>query len=245
MRVMILAALMIAAPLEGQNLATRIAGAREGRITFTFEAKEGVCGDGENLNIGSIRRSNRRDWNCEEGPVRVTVERAGAQVLRLKTTVGGVIPENALDLGNVPTAEAADWLLDLAEAGNGRVSSDAIMPAAIARDAVIWPRLAAMAKRSALREETRKQAIFWLGQQAADVAIGPLEEVLTDDPDREIKQAALFALTQQRTERSIQILIRTARTHRDPELRRSAFFWLGQSEDPRGIALFEEVLAGR
>jgi HEAT repeat protein len=109
---------------------------------------------------------------------------------------------------------------------------------------VTWPRLAAMAKKRQLPGEIRKQAIFWLGQEAADEAVGPLEES-TDDPESEIRKAAVFALSQQHTDHSIDVLVRVARTHRDKETRRQAFFWLGQSEDPRGIALFEEVLAGR
>ena len=247
MRLMLLGVLaLIAAPIDAQSLASRIAASRADRITFTFLGKEGVCGDGESFNFGGVRRSlGSRHWDCEEGPVRVTLQMNGRQLMRLRTTVGGRVPIGADDLGEVAPAEAADWLLDLAERGEGRTSEAAVMPAAVARDVVVWPRLVAMATRRSLREETRKQAIFWLGQQAADVAVGPLEEVLQDDPEREIQKMALFALTQQRNDRAIEILLRTARTHRDREVRRTAFFWLGQSEDPRGIRLFEEVLAGR
>lgn len=247
MRVMLMGVLaLLAAPLNAQSLASRIAASRGDRITFTFLGKEGVCGNGENFNLGGTRRSlGRGDWDCEEGPVRVTLQMNGRQVMRVRTTVGGMVPTGADDLGEVAPTEAADWLLDLAERGEGRASEEAVMPAAVARDVVVWPRLAAMAKRQSLREETRKQAIFWLGQQAAEVAVGPLEEVLRDDPEREMQQMALFALTQQHNDRAIDILLRTARTHRDKEVRRTAFFWLGQSEDPRGIRLFEEVLAGR
>ena len=247
MRLMLLGVLALtAAPIDAQSLASRIAASRADRVTFTFLGKEGVCGNGENFNLGGVRQSRGPgDWDCEEGPVRVTLQMNGRQLMRLRTTVGGVAPAGADDLGQVAPAEAADWLLDLAERGEGRPSEQAVMPAAVARDVVVWPRLAAMAKRRGLREETRKQAIFWLGQQAAEVAVGPLEEMLRDDPEREIQQMALFALTQQRTDRAIDILLRTARTHPDREVRRSAFFWLGQSEDPRGIRLFEEVLAGR
>ena len=119
------------------------------------------------------------------------------------------------------------------------------MPAVVAKDVVVWPRLAAMAKDRALREETRKQSIFWLGQQAADQAVGPLEDLVNEDPDHEVKESALFALSQQHNDHAIDVLIRVARTNADRRLRRTAFFWLGQSEDPRGIALFEQVLAGR
>jgi hypothetical protein len=234
-----------ATPLAAQTLASRITASHEDRATFTFAAKDGVCGDGENFNIHGVGESNDLSWNCREGPVRVTLELNGRTVMRIRTTVGGSVPTGADDLGNVDPQEASDWLLGLAEGGIGRTSEEAIMPAVVARDVVVWPRLAAMAKRRDLRDGTRRQAIFWLGQEAADHAIGPLTDIVDDDPAREMRKAALFALTQQHTDRSIEILIRTARHHPDPDTRRSAFFWLGQSEDPRGIQLFEEVLTGR
>jgi hypothetical protein len=108
----------------------------------------------------------------------VTLQMNGRQIMRIRTTVGGRVPTGADDLGEVAPAEAADWLLDLAERGEGRPSEEAVMPAAVARDVVVWPRLAAMAKRQSLREETRKQAIFWLGQSGDPRAAELLERML-------------------------------------------------------------------
>lgn len=231
--------------MEAQDLATRIAGSHASRVTFTFEGKPGVCGNGDNFNIGGVHQNDGMGWDCYPGPVRVTLDLNGAEVMRVKTTVGGGVPSGATDLGSVSPAEASDWLLDLAEKGVGRSSEEALMPATAAKDVVVWPRLAAMAKRQDLRRETRKQAIFWLGQEASEHAIGPLADVVDDDPDHEVREAALFALSQQHNERAFDVLLRTARSNRDQRLRRTAFFWLGQSEDPRGIQFFEEVLAGR
>ena len=244
---LMLLATLTAAPLAGQTLASRIAATVADRVTFTFAGKPGVCGDGENFNIRGLRQTvnGNRDWDCREGPVRVTLNLNGHTVMRIRTTVGGPTPVGAEEFGEVSPSEASDWLMTLAERGEGRVSEEALMPAVVARDVVVWPRLVTMAKRQDLREETRKQAIFWLGQEAAEHALGPLDSVVTDDPDREVRQSALFALSQQHTDRAIEIMIRTARTHRDRETRRTAFFWLGQTGDPRGLQLFEEVLAGR
>ncbi|MBW8772443.1 MAG: HEAT repeat domain-containing protein [Gemmatimonadetes bacterium] len=244
---LMLLATLAATPLAGQTLASRIAATSADRVTFTFPGKPGVCGDGENFNIRGVRQTfhGNDDWDCREGPVRVTVNLNGHTPMRIRTTVGGTTPTGAEDLGEVPPSEASDWLMSLAERGEGRVSEEALMPAVVARDVVVWPRLVTMARRRDLREETRKQAIFWLGQEAADHALGPLDSMVTDDPDREVRQAAIFALAQQHSDRAIDILVRTARTHRDRETRRTAFFWLGQSGDPRGLQLFEDVLAGR
>jgi len=247
----ILAAALVAAPVQGQDLPAKIAASRGEKVTFTFDGREGICGNGESFNIGGVRRQMHGDgWDCVEGPVRVTLTRATAATRdrgtwsRLKVTVASRAPEGAEDLGMVAPAEASDWLLDLAEAGDPRIGNDAVMPGVVGRGVVTWPRLAAMAKRQQLPEEIRKQAIFWLGQEAAEQAVGTLEDVV-DDPDREMRKSALFALSQLGTDHSIDVLVRVARTHPDKETRRNAFFWLGQTEDPRGIALFEEVLAGR
>jgi len=247
----VLAAALIATPAQGQDLAAKIAASRGEKVTFTFEGREGVCGNGESFNIGRVSHQMRGDgWDCVAGPVRVTLTRATSATRdrgtwsRLKVTVASRPPEGAEDLGPVPAAEASDWLLDVAESGDTRIGNEAVMPGVVGRDVVTWPRLAAMAKRQQLPEEIRKQAIFWLGQEAAEHAVGTLEDVV-DDPDREMRKSALFALSQLGTDRSIEVLVRVARTHPDKETRRNAFFWLGQTEDPRGIALFEEVLAGR
>lgn len=232
--------------IQAQDLAARIAAAHADRVSFTYDARPGVCGCGDGISIGDVHfNSGDRDGSCVEGPARVTLDRNGHDVTRVKMRVGTPAPAGAEDLGNVTPAEAADWLLAFAARGQGQASEDAVMPAAVARDVVVWPRLAAMAKDRGLREGTRRQAIFWLGQEAADHAVGPLTDLVDDDPDHEVRAAALFALSQQHNDHAVDVLIRVARTNADLRLRRTAFFWLGQSEDPRGIQLFEEVLAGR
>ena len=250
MRAILIAGLALALagarPAAAQDLAARIAATHADRVSFTFTAKPGVCGCGDNVSVHGARRDQDDDEDtCADGPVRVTLDLTGGAVTRVKTRVGGHAPTGATDLGDVAPAQAADWLLALAAKGAGRASEEAIMPAVLAKDAVTWPRLAAMAKDRELREETRKQAIFWLGQEAADQAVGSLADVVDDDPDHGVREAALFALSQQRSDHAIDVLIRVARSNPDLKLRRTAFFWLGQSGDPRGIALFEEVLAGR
>lgn len=234
-----------ARPAEGQTLAAKLAANHAPRVTFIFAGRPGLCGDGDNMSFGNVHQNYDNDRFCTPGPARVTMDLDGATVLRIKTTVGGPAPTGATDLGEVSPAEAADWLLAFAAKGQGKASEEAVMPAVVARDVVVWPRLAAMAKDHELREGTRRSAIFWLGQQAADEAVGPLEDVVDDDPDHAVREAALFALSQQHSAHATDVLIRTARTNPDRKLRRTAFFWLGQSEDPRGIQLFEDVLAGK
>ena len=249
MRAFLIAGLALASAgartAAAQDLGTRITAAHADRVSFTFDHKPGVCGCGDNVNFRGPGAVRDDDDSCADGPVRVTLDLTGGAVTRVKMRVGEHAPAGATDLGGVEPAQAADWLLALAAKGAGRASEEAVMPAVLAKEVVTWPRLAAMAKDQSLREGTRKQAIFWLGQEAADQAVGSLTDLVDDDPDHAVRETALFALSQQRSDHAIDVLIRVARSNPDLKLRRTAFFWLGQSGDPRGVALFEEVLAGR
>src|SRR5258705_6564009 len=97
----IVLALLAAAPLTAQTLASRIAATRADKVTFTFAGKPGVCGDGENFNIRGIQQRWNSDdnWNCREGPVRGTVNLNGHTPMRIRTTVGGSTPGGAEELG--------------------------------------------------------------------------------------------------------------------------------------------------
>jgi len=94
--------------------------------------------------------------------------------------------------------------------------------------------------------ETRRSAVFWLGQAAGDAATRGLTELVDDSSvELEVKESAVFALSQLRRDQGVPALIRIARTHASPGVRKKALFWLGQSEDPRALALFEEILTER
>jgi HEAT repeat protein len=91
--------------------------------------------------------------------------------------------------------------------------------------------------------ETRRQAIFWLGQAAGAAALRGLDSIASDKSGEiEIRKQAVFALSQRPADESVPVLIRIARTSPHREVRKSALFWLGQSGDPRALALFEELL---
>jgi HEAT repeat protein len=150
------------------------------------------------------------------------------------------------ELGTVSAPAAADALLDLTGRVTGRAADDLIFPATIADSVEVWPRLVTIARADRLPTDTRKSAVFWLGQAAGDRVVEELGGLATDvNEDREIQEHAVFALSQLRDDVGVPRLIEIARTHDDPKVRKSAMFWLGQSGDPRAIALFEEILTGR
>lgn len=104
--------------------------------------------------------------------------------------------------------------------------------------------LAAMARHDA-HSRVRRQAIFWLAQEAGRRAVAELERAAEGDPDVGVKKHAIFALSQLPADEGVPLLIRYARTHPSPEVRRQAMFWLGQSGDERALEFLEEVLLDR
>ncbi|HEX6645278.1 MAG TPA: HEAT repeat domain-containing protein [Gemmatimonadales bacterium] len=233
----------IAAPAAAQSLAERVSRAPDGTIRMSFAARDGVRGCGDNITVNDDRDA---DWesDCKAGPVFVSFQRRDGRVSKLKARVGGQWRDGAAgtDLGTVSAPEAAGYLLALAERDAG--ARDAIFAATIADSVTIWPSLLGIARNERAAEETRKTAIFWLGQAAGQAIAPALDSIASSPGEREVKETAVFALSQRPADESVPALIRIARTNRDPHIRRSALFWLGQSKDPRALDLFEELLTG-
>ncbi|HEX4601959.1 MAG TPA: HEAT repeat domain-containing protein, partial [Gemmatimonadales bacterium] len=230
-----LALALLAAPAAAQRLAARIAAAPDGRVHFTFAARAGVCGNGRTMistdcTAGSCgntftfgRNGDEAEvaYDCEAGPVRVSLTRRGGSVASLHTYVGGrwVTPPASVvvtDLGAVATREAVDYLLDLAAQDGGRAGEQAIFAATIADSVTVWPTLLKLARDEHLPHGTRRQAVFWLGQAAGDAATAGLTG-LTDDSsvNRDVKEQAVFALSQRPREEGVPALIRVARANPD------------------------------
>ncbi len=242
-----------------QSLEQRVAAAPNGEVRFAYAPRDGVCGNGRNVifwdcHSGDCRRSMRHDYSggegkdsrdcCEPGPVRVTLAVRRGAVTRVRVAVGGAARQDAgrlTDLGTVAARDAARYLLGLAR--QPQAGEDAIFPATLADSVVVWPDLVRLARDSGLPADTRRQAVFWLGQAAEAVATRELDALTGDDDiDRDVKEAAVFALSQRPRDEGVPVLLRVARDNRDPAVRRKAIFWLAQLDDPRAVALFEELL---
>lgn len=240
----VVAGLMLAAgaaPLAGQGLAERIGKAQDGVVRLEFKAHPGVCGNGRSINTGN----DDEDDGCPcGGTVRVALTLNGGAVTGIHTSVGGHwAAGSADDLGQVGAAQAADYFLGLAERLPGEAGKRAILPAALADSAVVWPRLLGIARNGRLDRERRREATFWVGQAAETAATKGLDTLATDETgDREVREAAVFALSQRPRNEGIPVLVHIATTNRDPDVRRKALFWLGQSDDPRALAVFQQIL---
>ncbi len=242
----VLVVLLAAAPAAAQDLRQRVE-SQDGTVRLSFAAKEGVCGNGRN--ITTHRGDSKYGWesDCEPGPVRVALEVSGGRVTAARAYVGGRWRPlaGARDLGTVGAREAAGFFLSLAERSD-RIRGDVVLPAILADSAEVWRDLLRIAKNQQANREVRKNAVFWLSQEAGDAATEGLTELVgRDTDDREVRKQAVFALSQLPHDRGVPALLQVARTNKDPQIRKTAIFWLGQSDDPRAIALFEELLTRR
>lgn len=258
-----IASFVLALALQG-SLADRVAAAPDGDVRFSFATRPGVCGDGRS-NISfecddgycgrhriTVGRSDDDDRGCpcQPGPARVALRKRGGRIERLRVYVGGAWrpgeESRVTDLGAVSAAGATRYLLDLAARGDEAVGHEAVFPAVLADSVTVWPDLLRLARGTAVPHETRRAAVFWLGQAAGEAATQGLSELVDDSGvDLDVKESAVFALSQEPREEGVPALIRIVKSNRSPGVRKKALFWLGQSEDPRALALFEELLTGR
>jgi len=255
MTTLLLALALVQLPLE-----RRIAAAPDGTVRLSFAARPGVCGDGRGsvsldcddgtcgrytVSVGNRDRSEV-EYDCDPGPVRVSMRVAGGHITSLRTYVGGrwrTAGDGVTDLGTVGAREAAAYFLALAAKDSDAAAEHAVFPAIIADSVTVWPDLLRIAKNTRVSRKARRQAVFWLGQAAGEAATRGLTDPVDDKAtDRDVRESAVFALSQRPHDEGVPALIRIARENPDPELRKKAIFWLGQSDDPRALALFEELL---
>ncbi|MBO0726682.1 MAG: HEAT repeat domain-containing protein, partial [Blastocatellia bacterium] len=91
--------------------------------------------------------------------------------------------------------------------------------------------------------ESRKKAIFWLGQKAGERSLSALKDTIDSaDADTEAQKQAVFAISQRPKDEAVPLLIKIAKTHANPAIRKQAIFWLGQTGDERAVELFKEIL---
>ncbi len=260
-------------PALAQNtLAQRVSRAPDGVVHVQFAARPATCGDGRDLigfRKGLFAESFQSigDWdapNCRPGPVRVELPVAGGKVIRVKTYVGGSwtrTRDRVTDLGAVPSSEAAAYFFALIPQieGTGRSGdkSRILLPAVLADDPGAVQRLISIARDDARLQETRRQAIQWIGllgdAKVVPVLVAfargggasPAGEDIDDDeggPGKKgLATAAMAALSSLEDGVGVPALIDLARTGTSGT-RGAAVFWLGQTGDPRAFAALHGVI---
>lgn len=249
--------------LESQNLDSRIASASGKSVAFHFATRPNVCGDGISIQIsddtsdGWNTRSRRRGIHigrsmsgyrepCEIGLARAVIDKNGSGIGRVQVTVGGRATKADTELGDVSSAEAAQYLLKIAPRLDGRSADNAVLGAAIADSTTVWRRLLEIARDENASESSRKTSLFWVAQEATAAALEGLDSIASDD-DAEIgiRSDALFHLAHRPRGEGVPALIRVVRTSEHRKLRKDAIWHLSQSGDPRAVELFEQLLTGK
>ena len=260
LRSFVLAALIVPCPVAAQSIEDRIATAPR-TVAFEFDTRSNVCGDGRSITVSDepssgyttrmqrgihIGRSDGRSTGyCEPGPARVVIDHDGRRVTELRVTVGGRDDRVDAELGAVPSADAARYLLGIARRLDGRAADDAITGAAIAAGPMPWRPMLEIARDNGASESARKSSLFWVSREAGSAATAGLSDVAADDDAATaVRSDALFFLAQRKAE-GIPALIRVVNESKSVKLRKDAIWFLSQSRDPRALELFEKLLTGR
>ena len=196
-------------------------------ITFFEEAI--AKGDGRQALFAIAMHSSPRVL-----PILERVSRSGPRSLR---------PEAIFWLGQVGGVKVLPALAEFLESGAHDIQEKAVFAIGQIEDEKAQRKLLDLARKHT-SSYVRKQALFWLGQQAERAIASTLGE-FADDPDSEIREMAVFAISQRPRDESIPELIRLIRTHRDLRVREKAVFWLSQMDDPRALAEIERIIMGQ
>ena len=181
---LLLLSTILAAPARAQSLPQRAAAVRNGTALFAYPTRSGVCGNGLAIVVddpespdGQLIYSGNEmhtGWTmsltggCDSGPASVRLTLRDARVVSLRTMVGGDEPRTAdQDFGRHTGADAAAYLLDVAQEADEEVARHAMFAAMIADSAQIAQRLAGVSRDRSLRPGVRQAALRWLGRTAA------------------------------------------------------------------------------
>ncbi len=233
---------------RAQDLERQVSQVRDGQVAFRYPTNEAVwvCDHGVRIDdrYSLNRDGRRREEDCVEGEAEVILEVRNGEIRDLELRPPRADLGVETDLGSWSADDAAAFLIGLARRSSSRrVAEDAIVPAIIARGVVVWPDLIEIARDRSRPEDVREQAVFWVGQRAADAATDGRDDLLTDDDDDvEVRKAAVFALSQRPQHEAVPALMEVAETSRFVKVRHSAIFWLGQTGDSQALDFFERIL---
>lgn len=242
---LVVATSVAASSATAQSLASRVAGASDRSIQFSYPAKPGVCGDGRTYistgpgnYYGSF--STNSSEQCVAGPVRVVADLADRNVIALRTYVGGptsVVDPGVSNLGTVTAADATDYLLGVASRADGRVGRDAIFAALIADGVDLSPKLLDIGRDQNRPLETRRAALSGLVRSGAgqlDRIGAALVQIATNESDAQgVRTAALSVLSRLDHGAGIQPLIQLANGNITSWVGRESMTVLARSGDPR------------
>lgn len=226
-----------------------IRGVGDGQVALRFEIDDGVlvCDDGS-VHTGEhavYRGHPARDRGCRELEATVIFSVRDGRIHDASRPSTGDGTLGATELGPVEGPRAAELFMEVAARAPDGLAGRMLLPAVLARNGTVWPRLVELARDRERSSDLRRKAVFWLGQEAAAEVSRELVSLARDDSQASrVRDAAVFALSQRPDEEGVPALMELVHTSDDPRVRKKAIFWLAQSRDPRVVPFFESILSG-
>ncbi len=242
----VLALVTVAPSLAAQSVAQRVDAVHDGTVRLAYAARPGVCGNGDGgVSITGRHGDGGQYWGarvCETGPVRVSIGRSEGRTISVRKYVGGrwSTSSDITDLGVVDATEAARYLLSVAPSLGGHNANEAISAAAIADATTIAPELTRLVQNGDAPIDTRKDALFWLGE--SDIGVAEFARLYDRSQPFALREQWTFVLSQRHEDPALDKLIEIAREDSDVEIRKRAMFWLGQSRDPKAIQFLHDLI---
>lgn len=249
---------LLAPGLSAQSLGDRVNGASASAVVFSFSARPGVCGNGRTYimtgngnTYGSFYSNDiTRTEPCQNGPVRVIVDRAGREIIAVQSYVGeGQLNTGAQDLGKVSGQQAADFLLDIAAKTEGRVGRDAIFASSLADSATTTDKMIAIARNQNLSRNTRSAALSYMswsvpaGNAVPSRAADAMVAIARDEGDnQQVRQQALSVLSRLEHGAGIPALIDLSKQQGYTWLAKQSIAALSRSGDPRARDFLRSAL---
>ncbi len=247
----------LAACAGAQTVNRLVSAAGDGTLQFHFAARQGVCGNGRSFfraseaGYYSTYTNGSNDESCTAGPIRAVIVRSGREIVKIETYAGPLStePDGGMDLGAVPAADAASYLLGLAMSLEGRPAREAMLPAMLADSAVVTPQLTQLVRDQARSRDIRGSALSWLARRrgetggvGAPVAQRTLETIVHDQNEGEgIRSQALSMLGNLDRGEGIPLLIALSGDS-DGWVSRQAFAAIARSGDPRARQFVRQAI---
>lgn len=242
-----LAAGTLATPAGAQTLASRIAAVRDGSVHLSFATRPDVCGYGDEGFSVMRGPGNAEGWRgrpCIHGPMQMELVRSDGETIGVRMCIGCRPREssgNAVMIGDVPPAEAARYLVSAARTLSHHSAGQAMAAATVADGVDVSPELTALVKDESVSTDTRKDALFWLGQ--SDPSTRDLDRLYDQVASTALHEQFAFVLSQRHDDgAAIDKLIDIAQHDGSVDVRKKAMFWLGQSHDPKAVKFFRDIL---
>ena len=241
-------------------LAERLRAAGTRTVAFSVKARPESCGDGSTSYSDGLSGPRTRfydgmllthgPWDrrltpCDPGLMRVSVRMVEGVPSWMRVAVGPlpILGDTVLDMGQVSTRDAGEFLKTVARGGEGRAAVDALMPLVVLDSFPRWELLAVAARDSTRVQRYRRRASDLMARAAS----GTLPGESIDDDAADLRREAVYALARkkERSEDPVPQLLDIARTNSHRDARVAALYSLGQTGDARAIELFASMLRGR